>query len=93
MTALRMSDRQIELARHALGLRPGRLVSHRNHFCAGPGHDDFEEWEAMVAGGFAVMRASKVLPPGDVLFHLTRAGAEQALKPGDVLDPDDWPRQ
>jgi hypothetical protein len=86
-----MTARQIELARHALGLRPSRLVSYRNHFCAGPGHDDFAEWEAMVAAGFAVKRESKVLPPGDLLFHLTRAGAERALKVGDVLDPEDWP--
>ena len=85
-----MTARQIELARHALGLRPGRLVSFRNHFVAGPGHDDFEEWEAMVAAGFAVKRESKVLPAGDVMFHLTRAGAERALKPGDVLDPEEW---
>jgi hypothetical protein len=88
-----MSDRQIELARHALGLRPGRLVTYRNHFCAGPGHDDFEEWEAMVAAGFARKRTSAMLPPGDVMFHLTRAGAEMALKTGDVLNLEDWPAQ
>jgi hypothetical protein len=86
-----MTDRQIDLARHALGLRETRLISYRNHFCAGPGHDDFAEWEAMVAAGFAWKRESKVLPPGDVMFHLTRDGANQALKPGDVLDPEDWP--
>lgn len=86
-----MTARQIDLARHALGLRPSRLISHRNHFCAGPNHDDFAEWEAMVAAGFAVKRENKYLPPGDVMFHLTRAGANQALKPGDVLDPEDWP--
>ena len=87
-----MTERQIELARHALGLTRSRLVSFRNHFCAGPYHEDFTEWEAMVAAGFAVKRESKVLPPGDVMFHLTRAGAEQALKPGDVLDPEGWPQ-
>lgn len=86
-----MTSRQIELARHALGLRPGRLVTYRNHFCAGPGHADFADWETMVAAGFAVKRESKVLPPGDVMFHLTPAGAERALKVGDVLDPADWP--
>lgn len=85
-----MTDRQIELARHALGLRRTRLVTHRNHFCAGPGHADFTEWEAMVAAGFAVKRQNKMLPPGDVMFRLTRAGAERALKPGDVLNPEDW---
>lgn len=85
-----MTPRQIELARHALGLRPTRLRSYRNHFVAGPGHVDFGDWVAMVVTGFAVMRGTKTLPPGDLLFHLTRAGAERALLPGDVLDPEDW---
>ncbi len=34
---------------------------------------------------------TSALAPGDVMFHLTRAGAEQALQPGDVLNPEDWP--
>lgn len=86
-----MNEKQIALARHALGLSSRKTVSYRNHFCAGPGHDDFEEWEAMVAAGFATKRASKMLAEGDVFFHLTRAGAEKALLPGDTLDPADWP--
>lgn len=85
-----MTPRQIELARHALGLRETRLVTHRNHFCAGPDHADFGEWQAMVTAGFARKRESALLPAGDVMFHLTRAGAEAALLPGDVLDPEDW---
>ena len=86
-----MTPRQIELARHALGLRPTRLISHRNHFVAGPGHPDYADWMAMVAGGQAVRRESEHLLPGDVMFHLTRAGAELALLPGDILNPEDWP--
>lgn len=85
-----MTPRQIELARHALGLRPARLISHRNHFVAGPGHDDYDDWMQMVAAGKAIRRESKVLTPGDVMFHLTRAGAEAALLPGDVLNSEDW---
>lgn len=85
-----MTPRQIELARHALGLRQRTMVSHRNHFVAGPGHADYDEWEHMVIEGYARARSSSVLPAGDVLFHLTRAGAEAALLPGDVLDPEDW---
>lgn len=85
-----MTPRQIALARHALGLTASCLVSYRNVFVAGPGHDDYGDWMHMVAGGFAIRRESKVLPPGDVLFHLTRAGAEAALLPGDRLDPEAW---
>jgi hypothetical protein len=85
-----MTPRQIELARHALGLRPSCLVSHRNRFLAGPGHPDYADWQAMVAAGQAKRLESEYLPPGDVLFHLTRAGAELALLPGDKLDPEVW---
>lgn len=85
----RMTGRQIELARHALGLRAGCLVSHRNNFVAAPDTADFEDWSVMEAAGFAKRRDFTTIY-GWVLFHLTRAGAEQALMPGDVLDPEDW---
>lgn len=85
-----MTPRQIDLARHALGLRATRLISHRNHFCAGAGHPDYDDWMRMVAGGFAIRRENKHLPAGDVIFRLTRAGAEKALLPGDILDPEVW---
>ena len=45
----------------------------------------------MVAAGQATRQESRYLPPGDVMFHLTRAGAELALLPGDILNPEDWP--
>jgi len=86
-----MTPRQIALARHALGLTASCLITRRNHFVAGPGHDDFADWQAMVAAGQATRRENKHLPPGDVLFRLTRAGAEAALLPGDILNPEDWP--
>lgn len=86
-----MTPRQIELARHALGLRPTRLISHRNHFVAGPGHPDYASWMNMVAWGWAIRRENQHLPAGDVVFRLTRAGAELALLPGDILNPEDWP--
>ena len=87
-----MTARQIALARHALGLQPGRLVTSRNHFFAEPDDDDFPAWQGMVAAGMAIARTSNALPSGWIMFHLTRAGAERALLPGDVLDPEDWPK-
>ena len=84
-----MTPRQIELARHALGLRPGTLISYRNNFVAEPSSPHFDDWVAMEAGGFAARR-DYTSSLGFVLFHLTRAGAERALLPGDVLDPEDW---
>lgn len=86
-----MTPRQIELARHALGLKPGCLVSYRNAFHADPGHRDYGEWQAMVAQGYATKRHQFGLLAGPTMFHLTRAGAEAALLPGDVLNSEDWP--
>ncbi len=42
-----MTENQIELGRHALGLPNKERTSYRNHFCAGPGHTDYPEWMAM----------------------------------------------
>lgn len=88
---VRAEGRWKGLARHALGLPNSRKRTHRNHFCAGPEHDDFDDWQAMVGAGYAKKRTSSVLAPGDVFFHLTRSGAELALLPGERLDPEDWP--
>lgn len=86
-----MTPRQIELARHALGLPNKMRMSYRNRFVAGVGHDDFEEWVQMVADGNAEMRDGKSLPyAGDSLFWLTESGARQALKPREKLDREDF---
>lgn len=86
-----MTPYQRELARHALGLRNGRTTSYRNHFVAGPGHDDHPHWMEMVRAGLATRRdGGKLLFGGDDLFHLTRDGAHAALMPGETLDPEDF---
>ena len=85
-----ITARQIELARHALGLHRA-MVSFRNAFVVAPSHEDFVEWDRMAAAGFAIKGAPWIEIDGDYVFHLTRAGAERALMPGDVLDPEDWP--
>lgn len=79
-----MTPRQIELARHALGLPNDQGRSYSNRFWAGPGHTDYRDWEQMVAEGAA---AKNHTVPG---FHMTKAGAEQALKSGETLDPEDF---
>lgn len=86
-----MSAAQIELARHALGLPNRRKRSYRNHFVAGPGHDDYAAWMAMVDAGCAKRRDGNALTGGDDLFWLTRAGAAATLKRGERLDPEDFP--
>lgn len=87
----RMTDRQLELARHALGLRNGKKVSYRNFFCAGREHQDWPDWYAMWIAGFAHHRIHVPHFGGDDIFHLTRKGAEAALLPGESLDREDFP--
>lgn len=84
-----MTARQLELARHALGLNPGCLVSRRNVSIT-QCDADIVEWRAMEQAGLAVFH-SVFNSRGALVFRLTRAGAERALTPGDVLDPEDWP--
>lgn len=88
-----MTDRQIELARHALGLSNGRRrkVSYRNYFCASPGHADYADWAQMVAAGVATMRLGGKMFGGDDIFYLTKAGAHEALRAGERLAAEDFP--
>lgn len=78
-----LSPVQRELARRALDLcgRNGR--SYHNCFIAGPDHDDYVHWLAMVADGNAVRYHG--------FFRLTPTGAEAALYPGEWLNHDDFP--
>lgn len=87
-----MTPKQIELARHALGLTHYRQrKSYRNHFVTGEGTDDHIHWMAMVAAGEAKRRAGSPMTGGDDCFWLTRMGAEQVLRRGEKLDPEDFP--
>lgn len=86
-----MTPRQKELARHALGLPNKMRMSYRNRFIAGVGHNDYEDWLAMVADGYAGMREGKSLPYGDSTFWLTEHGAQMALEPREKLDREDFP--
>jgi hypothetical protein len=91
MTAALLSPRQIDLARHALGLPNERRRSYRNRFCCGPGHVDYVDWQGMAAAG-AARRFPLTARGSDSLFALTEGGARAALRPGEELDPEDFPR-
>ena len=86
-----MTPRQIELARHALGLPNRNRRSYRKHFVAGPGHADYAEWQSMVAGGFATHRTGGPLSRGDDVFVLTPEGALAALQEREYLSDTDFP--
>lgn len=89
-----MSERQRELARHALGLKAGRgrwPKSYRNHFVASEGHTDWPDWMLLTHAGLAKHRDGGPLSGGDEVFWLKRTGAEMALKPNERLNPEDFP--
>lgn len=83
-----MTNKQRELARHALGLPNPRKTSYRNHFCAGVSHSDYAEWEAMVAQGDAIKRTTPMCG-GDDIFHLTLQGALVARDPKEHLSREE----
>jgi len=85
-----MTEEQIELARHALGLPNRNRISYRNHFVAGEGHSEYVAWCDMVEKGFARGKKGSQLTGGDPVFWLTMAGASRALRRGETLDPDDF---
>jgi hypothetical protein len=85
-----MTKKQRELGRHALGLPNKERESYRNHFVAGPAHDDYAEWMLMVSEGNAVRLERADIYGGDFCFYLTRVGAEGCLQGKEQLDPDDF---
>lgn len=92
-----MTPRQLDLARHALGLPHRSRCSYRNRFVVAAKGSDFAEWQALVAAGLAQQHRSHwkdgtpMYVGGAILFTLTRAGAQAALLPGEQLDPEDFP--
>ena len=86
-----MTKRQIELARHALGLPNANCQSYRNRFVAKFGHDDYNDWYAMSLLGYAVRYGGTKLPyGGDDMFELTAEGAKSALAGRETLDAEDF---
>ena len=86
MSQFTMTDRQRELARHALGLPNAKRTTYRNHFVTGEGSDDFADWMAMVVGGFAGRGRPSPLTGGEDIFWLTTMGAMAALEPGETFE-------
>lgn len=87
MTA-RLTPEEKILARQALGLGIAWNRSTRNKAFA-VGSDQWRLWSEMEKAGLAEF------VPGHVTlashFRLTRAGADLALNPGDILDPAHFP--
>ena len=78
------TPRQVGILRHALGLKPdGSGRQYRHHFVTGPGSDDFDDCEALVAAGFMSKRKGSPLSGSDPVYLVTDAGAAIAKATGD----------
>ena len=87
-----MTPKQRKLARHALGLPNRDNRSYRNRFVAAYVPGDYDEWAKMADAGLAKAGTTRRTGTGStVSFWLTKAGARAALKPGESLDPEDFP--
>jgi hypothetical protein len=83
-----MTEKQKQLARHALGLPNKENTTYRNHYCIGVGGDSYSDWEDLVSKGLAVKRTGPHWG-GDDMFYLTLEGARQALGPREHISRED----
>lgn len=73
--------RERGLLRHALGLdRPNIKIPYRNYFAAGPGHEDYEVLQGLVAKG---LMSSNIY---NDTFYVTRAGAAEIEVPAHIAE-------
>lgn len=74
-------DRHLAVLFHSLGLdRRGNGQAYRNHFCAGPGHSDYETCMALVEQGLMTRRQGNAITGGDDLFTVTTEGRRYAAE-------------
>jgi len=71
-----ITEAQREILRHALGVGRGRTAGWRNHFCTGPGSEDYDDCEALVAAGMMTKRSGGPLSCGDPVYRVTDAGQD-----------------
>lgn len=91
MATATLSKKQVEMARHALGLRDGNKTAYRNRYFLMAESDGFADWQDMVSKGHA-----KHVPPQspDIIhfFCLTHVGAKSVLRHRETLDKEDFPK-
>lgn len=76
-----ISQQQLDLLHHTLGLRPDQRKSYRNHYVAGPGHYAMPDLEALVTLELMARgRTPAFCDPTDVVFHVTEEGERYALE-------------
>ena len=81
MTVHSFTDKQVDKARHALGLTRCN-IAYRNFYSAA----DDADWNDLVDRGLATKRLSPVSQ--DFLYHLTKRGAFCFLNEGESMSPE-----
>lgn len=72
-----MMGNKLHILQHSLGVGDyGDKPSHRSHFVAGPGSDDYDNCMALVVDGFMTRRAGTAISGGDDIFSVTAAGRD-----------------
>jgi len=91
-----LTPKQIELARHALGLPNKGNRSYRNRYVSPKTGDDYFSWLDMANVGLARSYGHitrEHLEASTVYFELTLKGASLVLKPKEKLCQEDFPGQ
>jgi hypothetical protein len=77
-----LRSRRTLILRHALGTGDnGRGRAYRNHFVTGPGSDDYDDCEALVAAGLMRKFNGNPLTGGDPCYVVTDEGKAAAKGP------------
>jgi hypothetical protein len=74
-----VTEKQLGLLHHTLGVTPEKRIPFRNHFVAGEGHHDQADLKALEATGFMSRRDNAEWMGGGDLFRATEAGKSYAL--------------
>lgn len=76
-----ITEKQLDLLFHTLGLTPERRAPYRNHFVAGEGHYDMPDLLALeIAGLMRRAGTPKFCGQGDIVFTCTLAGQDHATQ-------------
>jgi hypothetical protein len=75
-----ISQDQIRILHHTLGLRTDRREPYRNHYVAGQGHHAQADLDALESAGLMERtRSPGFLAEGDMVFICTKAGIDHAI--------------
>ena len=74
---MKLTDTQIDLINHALGISQGQSMPFRNYYCSGRSIDS--DWEDLITKGFAYRRTFSSLV-GGIFYYISRKGFQFILE-------------